>query len=412
MNTNDFTRFGDFKPTERVFPDLEDVMTECPTDFLGRPLVGNRNRPTTEPGGCECMRCGAIFVGAECHDLCRLCADEPARQTRTPPMPNITDHLADECVHIYRNKGSTPMQSMRAVLEHAFAHREPDAEVTDAAVEALAEELHGRAADGYPDAIGWAGMTEHAHDAWRRVARHVLTFRQPKAVDGQEFANARKIWWPNEIPVPFFEASDGSVRLSEWSLPPEIKDRLARIATLEGELGTAKAPVEEDVSDKPPMPAHDYAWQWARDTLSGKAGGGRFSWGERNIARAYLALNDATQPGTIRLGSGLTEAQEAMPSGSKLSDADRMFEASRAIRDRCHWFKTQEGSDVWRSISDRLSDMATALRASAAPKPDPRLSVVTKTLMFPGSNYGMRNAGEVAQAVLDDLDTALRAKGV
>lgn len=37
-------------------------------------------------------------------------------------------------------------------------------------------------------------------------------------------------------------------------------------------------------------PDHEYARQWALDTLSGKAEGGHFSTGERNLARAYLEL--------------------------------------------------------------------------------------------------------------------------
>lgn len=39
---------------------------------------------------------------------------------------------------------------------------------------------------------------------------------------------------------------------------------------------------------KPRMPAHDYASQWAQDTLSGNADGTPMPWGERNLARAYL----------------------------------------------------------------------------------------------------------------------------
>lgn len=49
-----------------------------PLDWLNRPiLAGTRDRVTTEPGGCECVACGAIFIGAEWHSRCRLCAREP-----------------------------------------------------------------------------------------------------------------------------------------------------------------------------------------------------------------------------------------------------------------------------------------------------------------------------------------------
>lgn len=32
------------------------------------------DRPTNEPGGCACDECGVVFVGAEGHSLCALCA--------------------------------------------------------------------------------------------------------------------------------------------------------------------------------------------------------------------------------------------------------------------------------------------------------------------------------------------------
>lgn len=56
--------------------------------------------------------------------------------------------------------------------------------------------------------------------------------------------------------------------------------------------------IREDTSDKPPMPDHDYARQWALDTLSGRADGGRFAWGERNLALAYVRLTNPTPPET------------------------------------------------------------------------------------------------------------------
>lgn len=60
----------------------------------------------------------------------------------------------------------------------------------------------------------------------------------------------------------------------------------------EGAARAVGAAQQRDETNKPPMPAHDYAEQWARDTLSGKEGG-RFEWGERNLARAYLAQTAA-----------------------------------------------------------------------------------------------------------------------
>lgn len=33
----------------------------------------SRDRPTDAPGGCECLNCGCIFVGAESHEYCAVC---------------------------------------------------------------------------------------------------------------------------------------------------------------------------------------------------------------------------------------------------------------------------------------------------------------------------------------------------
>jgi hypothetical protein len=50
----------------------------------------------------------------------------------TPPMPDITDQFANECLDVFRRADVGPVQAMRAVLEFAFGHREPapDAERT------------------------------------------------------------------------------------------------------------------------------------------------------------------------------------------------------------------------------------------------------------------------------------------
>lgn len=58
---------------------MTDPQTTDP-DLIGRRLDGSRDRPTSEPGGCECMRCGCIFIGAEWHTLCRVCVEETAAE--------------------------------------------------------------------------------------------------------------------------------------------------------------------------------------------------------------------------------------------------------------------------------------------------------------------------------------------
>lgn len=40
----------------------------------------SKDRSTSEPGGCECMKCGAIFIGGPAHDECGECAT-PARES-------------------------------------------------------------------------------------------------------------------------------------------------------------------------------------------------------------------------------------------------------------------------------------------------------------------------------------------
>lgn len=51
------------------------------------------DRPTSEPGGMQCERCDVIFVGAEWHSFCAICAkildgELPEGAHPTPQMPN------------------------------------------------------------------------------------------------------------------------------------------------------------------------------------------------------------------------------------------------------------------------------------------------------------------------------------
>lgn len=42
--------------------------------------LANRDRPAGEPGGCECHRCGCIFIGEEWHQFCAVCIKEVAHE--------------------------------------------------------------------------------------------------------------------------------------------------------------------------------------------------------------------------------------------------------------------------------------------------------------------------------------------
>jgi hypothetical protein len=47
------------------------------TPIPGARIDGNRDRTdgrVAEPGGCECLQCGCVFIGAEWHTLCLVCA--------------------------------------------------------------------------------------------------------------------------------------------------------------------------------------------------------------------------------------------------------------------------------------------------------------------------------------------------
>jgi hypothetical protein len=47
--------------------------------MMGSRIDGSRDRTdvyVAEPGGCECLECGCIFIGAEWHTLCLICATE------------------------------------------------------------------------------------------------------------------------------------------------------------------------------------------------------------------------------------------------------------------------------------------------------------------------------------------------
>jgi hypothetical protein len=38
-----------------------------------------RDRAANNPGGCECLSCGCIFIGEEWHTLCAVCYDDGLR---------------------------------------------------------------------------------------------------------------------------------------------------------------------------------------------------------------------------------------------------------------------------------------------------------------------------------------------
>ena len=56
--------------------------------------MSTADRPTSEPGGCECIECGAIFIGGPGHDYCGNCVAELPKEWglpgAIPPVPERT----------------------------------------------------------------------------------------------------------------------------------------------------------------------------------------------------------------------------------------------------------------------------------------------------------------------------------
>lgn len=44
------------------------------------------DRPTDEPGGCECVECGAIFIGGPSHDTYAACTPDQYGNTEREPF--------------------------------------------------------------------------------------------------------------------------------------------------------------------------------------------------------------------------------------------------------------------------------------------------------------------------------------
>jgi len=44
--------------------------------------IKDRNRPAQNPGGCNCERCGCVFIGEEWHTFCAVCIEEVKRELR------------------------------------------------------------------------------------------------------------------------------------------------------------------------------------------------------------------------------------------------------------------------------------------------------------------------------------------
>ena len=64
---------------------------------FARAIQPQRDRPADEPGGCECMVCGCVFIGAEWHDKCAACVAEPTEPPDYSDEEPVRDDRFADC---------------------------------------------------------------------------------------------------------------------------------------------------------------------------------------------------------------------------------------------------------------------------------------------------------------------------
>lgn len=245
--------------------------------------------------------------------------------------PEITDQLASECVKIYYATTGRPATAMRAALEFAFGHREPDAGVTDAA-----------------DAS--------------------IEFRIATAL-------AQRNAYKGELDIA-----------------------TARIAELEANVAVLEA------SGKTLGDAYTRLMTRIPSALSPSPGESVWAATEAALDRAL------SEPpvGTIRLGEGLTEAQEGWSAERKTQVAATM-DNLREIVEGFSWDQTTQGFDFWRNVHISATGMTESLRASAAPKVEAVdwVKAAEECLSHNGPGYDR----DAIMTGLCEQIAALRAKG-
>jgi hypothetical protein len=113
------------------------------------PKQVDRNRPTMAPGGCECSKCGCVFIGGETHTECGICANEPKRGTDAQILfeRNLTCEAIDGAM-AFGHQGVNPPPSddhwLMPYWQHGARMRELEqAKQAPAVIEAIASEWDG-----------------------------------------------------------------------------------------------------------------------------------------------------------------------------------------------------------------------------------------------------------------------------
>lgn len=114
---------------------------------------------------------------------------------------------------------------------------------------------------------------------------------------------------------------------------------------------------------------------------------------------ARHVLSRSAPPGTIRLGTGLTEAQRAMGKDMMLHCATKYAEAATALHN-IEWYITPEGHGFWQAIYDHFRQIAADLRSAAEPPVDPRIEVVKAKLAL----HRIAASDTAVSAILAALD--------
>lgn len=310
-------------------------------------------------------------------------------------MVDITDQFANECLAILR-RADTATVGMRAVLEYAFGHQEP-VPATSAAIMALAEELAA-----VRDQYGIFGVAKHVLDAGM-IARLPATPDAEvtdadienvakEASNMSDIRGGRRLFW-EEMPehqhrLEIDRAKDvlsACNRLNMSGRYISAADELLRlahlrIATLEAELVADSEAVSELRDDL----------ERTRSELAAKG-------------MADIWLGD-TAPWLFR--PALQEFSIVGMNHYHVAGERRLF-VSMGRDGRLIKAEGRDGIEIW----DGLEEQAIALRASAAPKPDPvdwlKIAEATRAA---GSHLIGYDKDAIITGLCEQL-TALRAGG-
>jgi hypothetical protein len=275
--------------------------------------------------------------------------------------------------------------------------------ITDSEIEATAREWRKV----------WVSDKGSNDQSWQALVRHVLTQAAPKPEDVEEVKRVVKLaydaGWENQkdwlarvvnaiiarygAPPPIASAKPEDVRSiriimnnvseqGDWPSGRWMEEAARRIIERYGPPQPIAAPIRTvEIRDAETLARDWYECRYEHSAW--KSAGYDARRDHLETATRFLTLpHRARSPlpvGTIVVGEGLTEEQEAWPAEKKRDEAVSFEKASQAIFS-FRWSATIEGTGFWRDLHLALNDRATALCASAAPKQPEPVTVVDFTV--------------------------------